>query len=55
MPDNKRKFLLYSGTSKCATGSALYQIWNGQLSIIAYASKGMPIKAQNYSITELEL
>ena len=45
----------YSDTSKFAIGSALYQIQNGQPRLIAYASKGMPILAQNCSITELEL
>ena len=31
LPDNKGRFHLYSDTSKCATGSALYQIQNGKL------------------------
>ena len=48
-------FQLYSDTSKFATGSALYQIQNGQPRLIAYASKRMPEAAQNYSITELEM
>ena len=42
-------------TSKFATGSALYQIQNGQPKLIAYASKRMPEAAKNYSITELEM
>ena len=42
-------------TSKFATGSALYQIQNGQPRLIAYASKRMPEAAKNYSITELEM
>ena len=41
--------------SKFTTGSALYQIQNGQPKLIAYASKRMPEAAKNYSITELEL
>ena len=41
--------------SKFATGSALYQIPNGQPRLIAYASKRMPEAAKNYSITELEM
>ena len=41
--------------SKFATGSALYQIQNGQPKLIAYASKRMPEVAKNYSITELEM
>ena len=46
-------FSLYSDTSKFATGSALYQVQNGQPRLIAYASKRMPEAAKNYSITEL--
>ena len=37
------------------TGSALYQIQNGQPKLIAYASKRMPEAAKNYSITEIEM
>ena len=46
---------MYSDISKFATGSALYQIQNGQLRLIAYASKRMPEAAKNYTITELEM
>ena len=38
-----------------STGSALYQIQNGQPKLIAYASKRMPDAAKNYLITELEM
>ena len=55
LPDRQGQFLLYSDTSKSATGSALYQIQNGQPELIAYASKRMPEAAKNYSITELEV
>ena len=55
LPNRHRQFLLYSDTSKFATGSALYQIQNGQPRTIAYASKRMPEAAKNYSITELEM
>ena len=41
--------------SKFATGSALYQIQNGKLKLIAYASKRLPEAVRSYSITELEL
>ena len=37
------------------TGSALYQVQNGQPRLIAYASKRMPEAAKNYLITELEM
>ena len=55
LPDGKERFLLYSDTSKYATGSALYQIQNGKPKLIAYASKRLPEAARNYSITELEM
>ena len=51
MPDKRGRILLYSDTSKYATGSALYQVQK----LIAYASKRMPEAAKNYSITELEM
>ena len=55
LPDRHGQFQLYSDTSKCATGSVLYQIQNGQSRLIAYASKRMPEAVKNYSITELEM
>ena len=38
LPDRHGRFQLYSDTSKFATGSALYQIQNGQPRLIVYAS-----------------
>ena len=55
LPDRHGQFQLYSDTSKFATGSALYQIQNGQPKFIAYASERMPEAVKNYSITELEM
>ena len=55
LPNRHGRFQLYSDTSKFATGSALYQVQNGQPRLIAYASKRMPEAARNYSITELEM
>ena len=55
LPNRHGRFQLYSDTSKFATGSALYQIQNGQPKLIAYANKRMPEAAKNYSITELEM
>ena len=55
MPDKIGRFLLYSDTSKIATGSALYQIQHGKPKLIAYVSKRLPEAAHNYSITELEM
>ena len=54
-PDKRGRFLLYSDTSKFATGSALYQVQNGKPKLKAYAGKRMPQAARNYSITELEM
>ena len=42
LPDRQGQFQLYSDTSKFATGSALYQIQNGQPKLITYRSKRMP-------------
>ena len=55
MPDKRGRFLLYSDTSKYATGSALYQVQDGKPKFIAYMSKRMLEAARNYSITELEM
>ena len=55
MPDRGGRFLLYSDTSKYATGSTLYQVQDGKPTCIAYASERMPEAAKNYSITELEM
>ena len=52
MPDRRGRYLLYSDTSKFATGSALYQVQDGKPKLIAYTSKRMPEAAKNYSITE---
>ena len=55
MPNHEGRFHLYSDTSKFAAGSALYQIQNGKLRLIAYASKRLLEAVRSYSITELEL
>ena len=55
MPDRKGRFILYSDTSKLATGSMLYQFQDGKPKLVAYVSKRMPEAAKNYSITELEM
>ena len=55
MPDKRGRFLLYSDTSRYATGSALYQVQNDKPKLIAYTSKRMPETARNYSTTELEM
>ena len=46
MPDKRGRFLLYSDTSKHATGSPLYQVQNGKPKLIAYASNRMPEAAK---------
>ena len=55
LPNRKRRFYLHSGSSKYATGSALYQIQNGKRELIAFVSKKLPEAEKNYSITELEM
>ena len=55
MPDKRGRILLYSDTSKYATGSALNQVQNGKPKLIAYMSKECQKQARNYSITELEM
>ena len=55
MPGRRGRFLLYSDTSKFATGSALYQVQDGKPKLIAYMNKRVPEAAKNYSITELEM
>ena len=55
LPDRHGRFQLYSDTSNYATGSALYQIQNGQPRLMACASKRMPDAAKKYLITELEM
>ena len=56
MPDKRGRFILYSDTSKLATGGALYQVQDGKPRLIAYVSKRMPqAAAKSYSITELEM
>ena len=54
MPDRRGRFLLYSDTSKFATGSALYQVQGGKPKLIAYTSKRMLEAAGNYSSTEFK-
>ena len=55
MPDRKDRLILYSDTSKLATGSVLYQFQDRKPRLIAYASIRMPEAAKNYSITKLEM
>ena len=39
MPNRKGRFILYSDTSKLATGSALYQFQDGKPRLIAYCEQ----------------
>ena len=55
MPNKTGRFLLYSDTSKFATGSTLYQMQNGKPKLIVYMSKRLPEAVRSYSITEPEL
>ena len=55
MPNNEGHMVLVSDTSKIACGSALYQEQKGRYRLITYFSKKLPLSAQKYSISELEL
>ena len=55
MPNRQGRFHLYSDTSKFTAGSTLYQIQDGKLKLIAYASKRLPEAVRSYPIIELEL
>ena len=53
--DDRRRFQLFSDTSKAAKGSALYQIQDGTPKLLGCTGKRLPPAAVNYSIRELEL
>ena len=55
MPNSEGHMVLVSDTSKIACGSTLYQEQKGRYRLIAYFSKKLPLSAQRYSISELEL
>ena len=55
MPNNEGHMVLVSDTSKIACGSALYPEQKGRYRLIAYFSKKLPLSAQRYSKSELEL
>ena len=55
MPNSEGHMVLVSDTSKIACGSALYQEQKGRYRLISYFSKKLPLSAQRYSISELEL
>ena len=55
MPNSEGHMVLVSDTSKIACGSALYQEQKESYRLIAYFSKKLPLSAQRYSISELEL
>ena len=52
MPNNNRRFYLYSYISKFADGSELYQIQNGQPRLMVYACKRMLTTTRNHTLTE---
>ena len=55
MPNSEGHMVLVSDTSKIACGSTLYQEQKGRYRLIAYFLKKLPLSAQRYSISELEL
>lgn len=54
MPSKEGVFVLYSDTSRIATGGTLCQVINGKEKIIGYHSKLLPGAAARYSVSELE-
>ena len=55
LPDNKRRFQLFSDPSKTAAGSASHQIQNDTPKSIGYSRKRLPSAVVNYSVMELKL
>ena len=55
LPKADGRFILYSDTSTEGTGSSLWQIQEGKLRLIGYASKTLPEACSRYSVTKLEM
>ncbi len=55
MPNATGNLILYSDTSRVATGASLWQIQDGVKRLVAYHSKSLPAAAQRYGVSELEL
>lgn len=55
MPSSHGELILYSDTSRHATGAALCQVIDGRERLLAYHSKTLPSAARSYSVSELEL
>ena len=55
LPKAEGRFILYSDTSKEGTGSSFWQIQEGKLKLLGYASKTLPEACTRYSATELEI
>lgn len=54
MPRKDGVFILYSDTSRIATGATLCQVIEGQERVVGYHSKLLPGAAVNYTVSELE-
>ena len=55
LPCSEGRIMLYSDTSREGTGTSLWQVQEGQLRLIGYASKTLPEACMHYSVTELEM
>ena len=55
LPKPGGRFILYCDSSRTHTGSSLWQVQEGKLRLIGYASKSLPAPAINYSVIELEM
>ena len=55
LPTSTGRYILYSDTSHCHAGSAMWQMQCGSPKLIGYSSKTLPQVCLNYSVTELEM
>ena len=55
LPKAVGRFILYSDTSIEGTGSSLWQMQEGKVTLLGYASKTLPEACSRYSVTQLEM
>ena len=55
LPKAEGRFILYSDTSIEGTGSSLWQMQEGKVSLIGYSSNTLPEACSRYSVTKLEM
>ena len=52
--DFKTPFVLHMDASRDGMGAVLYQVWDGQKRVIAYASRSLSKSERNYPVHKLE-